>query len=111
MEHLAKKRDRTPTPPPEAHYDAEAEVRNRGTAFYAFSKDETVRNQEMEDLLRARKETVEEREEAGKKRWARDKAKEERRRKIEELRGRRRAEEFLNGLGDLPGLSGVAESE
>ncbi|OJD15773.1 hypothetical protein AJ78_03991 [Emergomyces pasteurianus Ep9510] len=111
MEHIAKTRDRTPTPPPEAHYDAEAEVRTRGTGFYAFSKDEAARKEEMDELLKARKETLGERDVATKKKSARDKAKEERRRKIEELRGRRRAEEFLSGLGELGGIGGDARKE
>ncbi|EEQ83983.1 uncharacterized protein BDCG_00788 [Blastomyces dermatitidis ER-3] len=106
MEHIAKKRDRTPTPPPETHYDAAAEVRTRGTGFYAFSKDQAARKEEMEELLKARKETLGERDAATKKESAREKAKDERRRKIEELRSKRRAEEFLNGLGDLEGIGG-----
>ncbi|KAK2809810.1 hypothetical protein FQN50_003450 [Emmonsiellopsis sp. PD_5] len=106
MAHLAKRRDRTPTPPPEAHYDAEAEVRTRGTGFYAFSKDEKARREEMEELLRARKDTLEGREASMGKKGARERAKEERRRKVEELRSKRRAEEFLSGLGDLGGLGG-----
>ncbi|PGH18045.1 hypothetical protein AJ79_00671 [Helicocarpus griseus UAMH5409] len=109
MEHIAKTRDRTPTPPPETHYDAEAEVRTRGTGFYAFSKDEAARKEEMDELLKARQETVGEREATKKKKSARELAKEERRKKIEELRGKRRAEEFLSGLGDLGGLSGAGE--
>ncbi|EGC40833.1 conserved hypothetical protein [Histoplasma capsulatum var. duboisii H88] len=104
MEHIAKARDRTPTPPPEAHYDAEAEVRTRGTGFYAFSKDEVARKEEMDELLKARNETLGERDATAKKKSAREKAKEERRRKIEELRAKRRADEFLNGLGDLGGM-------
>ncbi|KLJ07192.1 hypothetical protein EMPG_17320 [Blastomyces silverae] len=104
MEHIAKTRDRTPTPPPDTYYDAEAEVRTRGTGFYAFSKDGAAREEEMEELMKARKETLGERDAATKKKSAREKAKEERRRKIEELRSKRRAEEFLNGLGDLGGI-------
>ncbi|OJD26664.1 hypothetical protein ACJ73_01947 [Blastomyces percursus] len=108
MEHIAKTRDRTPTPPPETHYDAEAEVRTRGTGFYAFSKDQAARKEEMEELLKARKETLGERDAAIKKRSTREKTKDERRRKIEELRSKRRAEEFLNGLGDLGSIGGDA---
>ncbi|OAX80187.1 hypothetical protein ACJ72_05484 [Emergomyces africanus] len=111
MEHIAKTRDRTPTPPPETHYDAEAEVRTRGTGFYAFSKDEAARKEEMDELLKARNETLGERDAATKKKSAREKAKEERRKKIEELRSKRRAEEFLNGLGDLGGIGGDAKKE
>lgn len=100
MADLAKRRDRSPTPE-ETHYDAEGEVRNRGTGFYAFSKDEAARKEEMEELMRVRGETMTERDQASSKKSAREKAKEERKKKIEELRGKRRAEEFLNGLGGI----------
>ncbi|KAI5287194.1 hypothetical protein KEM54_006176 [Ascosphaera aggregata] len=99
MAELAAKRDRTPTPPPETHYDAEHEIRTRGTGFYAFSKDEETRKKEMEELKRAREETLKEREQGRDKKRKRDELKEERRRKIEELRIKRRAEQFLNDLG------------
>ncbi|KAI5305803.1 GTP-binding protein [Ascosphaera pollenicola] len=99
MAELAAKRDRTPTPPPETHYDAEHEIRTRGTGFYAFSKDEETRKKEMEELKKAREDTLTEREQGRDKKRKRDEAKEERRKKIEELRSKRRAEEFLNGLG------------
>ncbi|CEL07213.1 hypothetical protein ASPCAL10376 [Aspergillus calidoustus] len=70
MAHLAKRRDRSPTPD-EVHYDADAEVRNRGTGFYAFSKDEEVRKKQMEE------------------------------KEVDKLRAKRRAEMFLSGLGDI----------
>lgn len=98
MSHLAERRDKSPTPPPETHYDPEGEVRSRGTGFYAFSKDESQRKEEMEELSRARNETMEERSQTTEKKSAREKAKEERKKKIEEMRGKRRAEEFLSGL-------------
>jgi hypothetical protein len=108
MARLAQRRDRSPTPPPETHYNAEGEVRQRGTGFYAFSKDEELRKHEMDELLNARAETLNERGQTAKKKSARQKAKEERMKKIEELRGKRRAEEFLSGLeGLMP--TGVAE--
>jgi hypothetical protein len=102
MASLASKRDRSPTPPEATHYDAEAEVRTRGTAFYAFSQDEKLRQQEMEELLNARKETEQEREARTGRKTERERLKEERRKKIQELRGKRQAERFLEGLsGDL----------
>lgn len=58
MSHLAARRDRSPTPPEKKHYDAEAEVRNRGTGFYTFSTDEEERKQQMEDLRVLREETL-----------------------------------------------------
>ncbi|KAL2814919.1 hypothetical protein BJX63DRAFT_183608 [Aspergillus granulosus] len=87
MAQLAKRRDRSPTPD-EVHYDADAEVRNRGTGFYAFSKDEEVRKKQMEELMNVRAETED-----------------ERRKEVDKLRAKRRAEMFLSGLGDI-GVSG-----
>jgi len=57
MAELAKKRDKSATPPPDTHFDASAEVRTRGTGFYAFSHDKADREREMEELEKARLET------------------------------------------------------
>ncbi|KAI1966898.1 hypothetical protein LOZ58_000388 [Ophidiomyces ophidiicola] len=111
MSHLAKRRDRTPTPPPETHYDADGEIRNRGTGFYAFSKDEEARQTEMADLLQARDETVKERGHTSSRKEERQRAKAERLRKIEELRGKRRAEDFLSKLGNMEDLGSLGEAE
>ncbi|RAK84670.1 hypothetical protein BO79DRAFT_180645, partial [Aspergillus costaricaensis CBS 115574] len=100
MSDLAARRDRSATPPEEMHYDAEAEVRNRGTGFYAFSKDEKVRRQQMEELLNAREETQRERDARWERRAERERLRDERRKKVDELRAKRRAEMFLAGLGD-----------
>ncbi|EEA27271.1 hypothetical protein EYB25_001723 [Talaromyces marneffei] len=99
MAYLASKRDRSATPPESLHYDAEAEVRTRGTGFYKFSKDGKEREQEMHDLLNVRVETEREREERGRRKVERDRVKDERRAKIRELRGKRQADKFLDGLG------------
>ncbi|PWY84513.1 hypothetical protein BO94DRAFT_536068 [Aspergillus sclerotioniger CBS 115572] len=101
MSYLAARRDRSPTPPEEMHYDADAEVRNRGTGFYAFSKDEKVRKQQMEELLNARDETQRERDARRERRAERERLRDERRKKVDELRAKRRAEMFLAGLGDV----------
>jgi hypothetical protein len=101
MSYLAKRRDRSPTPPEEMHYDADAEVRNRGTGFYAFSKDENVRRQQMEELMNARDETRRERDARRERRAERERVKDERRKKIGELRSKRQAEMFLAKLGDV----------
>jgi hypothetical protein len=98
MAFLAARRDRSPTPPEQAHYDAEAEVRTRGTGFYKFSADEKTREKEMEELLSTRKETEREREVRGERRAERDRIKEERKKKVQELRSRHHAERFLKGL-------------
>lgn len=57
MARLAARRDRSATPPEATHYDADAEVRNRGTGFYAFSSDPEERKKQMEDLARTRQDT------------------------------------------------------
>ncbi|KAL4739686.1 hypothetical protein BDV11DRAFT_187128 [Aspergillus similis] len=106
MAYLAKRRDRSPTPE-QVHYDADAEVRNRGTGFYAFSKDEEVRKKQMEELLNARVETVKERDVRRERRLERERVKDERRKEIEKLRAKRRAEMFLSGLKNIDiGVSG-----
>ncbi len=63
MENLARKRDRSATPPEEVHYDASGEVRSKGVGFYAFSRDEEGRRVEMEALERERLRTERERRE------------------------------------------------
>ncbi|KAK4048992.1 Protein-lysine N-methyltransferase efm4 [Microbotryomycetes sp. JL221] len=45
------------------HYDASKEVRARGAGFMSFSKDEQVRQQQMEALQRERVETIRKRQE------------------------------------------------
>lgn len=111
MSYLASRRDRSPTPPEETHYDPESEVRSRGTGFYAFSRDKEQREREMEELMQARKETEREREARRERRVERERIKEERKRKIKELRGKRQAEMFLEGLGDLGGLTATAQAQ
>lgn len=100
MEELARKRDKSPTPPPDQHYDADWEIRTKGTGFFKFSKDEETRTAEMAALAEERKRTEE-------KRRAREDEKEARRRQIERRRedmaarrAKRQADTFLDGLGD-----------
>lgn len=57
MEDLARRRDRSLTPPPASHYDANSEIRSKGVGFYAFSREEGERRREMEELERQRQET------------------------------------------------------
>ena len=101
MSYLASRRDRSPTPPEETHYNPDSEVRNRGTGFYAFSKDEGERKQQMEELMGTREETMRERKAKQERRAERERVKDERRKKIEELRVKRKAEVFLDNLGDM----------
>jgi hypothetical protein len=102
MADIAKKRDRSATPPPESHYDADAEVRTKGTAFYGFSKDAEGRRKEMEALERERLETEKARKERDVRKETRRKELEERRKLIAEQRGKAQADKFLSGL-QLPG--------
>ncbi|KAL8305742.1 hypothetical protein RB597_003537 [Gaeumannomyces tritici] len=117
MEALARKRDRSATPPPETHYDAAREIRTRGTGFYAFTAgDEARRKEEMEALEAARAETERVRREREERaRGRRDEVErrrreiDERRKDVAERRAKKLADSFLDGLGaDLGG--GPAEA-
>ena len=99
METLARKRDRSLTPPEETHYDASKEVRSKGVGFYAFSGDKEGRQREMEDLEREREETERRRGEREREKEERKKMLEERRKVVREKRGERLAERFLRELG------------
>lgn len=79
MENIARKRDRSMTPPEEVHYDASKEVRSKGVGFYAFSKDAEGRRREMNELKKERDET-------------------EREKKDREVRERKREEEVQNEI-------------
>jgi hypothetical protein len=57
MEELAKKRDKSLTPPPDMHFDASREVRQKGTVFFQFSEDAEERKKQMEGLERERIQT------------------------------------------------------
>lgn len=99
MEELARKRDRSATPPPAQHYDADWEIRTKGTGFFKFSKDEEARRAEMESLAEERSKTEEQRR-------VREEQKDTRRREIakrrEEMtarRAKRQADSFLDKLG------------
>ncbi|KAI0429612.1 hypothetical protein F5Y09DRAFT_309906 [Xylaria sp. FL1042] len=98
MASLAAKRDRTPTPPPDTHFDGRAEIRTKGTGFYQFSRDEETRRAEMESLMaeRANTERVRGLREAEKEKRRREI--EERRRKIGARRAGKLADNFLDGL-------------
>jgi hypothetical protein len=104
IEELARKRDRSPTPPEDVHYDASKEVRSKGVGFYSFSKDKESREKEMGALERERTETEKGRMEKQARLAKRKKEVEERRRVIQEKRGKEEADRFLDGLaGDLGG--------
>lgn len=108
MEALALKRDRSATPPDARHYDARAEVRTKGTAFYAFSRDEETRRDEMAALEAERARTEQARQEKEELVAARKREMEERRSQMAERRARKMADSFLNTLEQdiLDGSSG-----
>ncbi|EGS19891.1 uncharacterized protein CTHT_0043830 [Thermochaetoides thermophila DSM 1495] len=114
MEELARKRDRSPTPPPAVHYDADKEIRTRGVGFYKFSSEEEKRQAEMKALEEERERTEQVRREREDRLAKRRKEIEERRREIAERRARKMAESFLEGLGrdlEMKGASTTAGDE
>ncbi len=98
MEEIARKRDRSLTPPDMKHYEADKEIRSKGVGFYSFSKDEGMRMKEMKNLEKERLETERVRKEREEKKEARKKETEERRRAIGEKRAKKQADSFLDGL-------------
>lgn len=105
MAELAARRDRSATPPEQMHYDADAEVRNRGTGFYAFSRDEKERQKQMEELKQAREETQKQRERFSARAAEHQATIENRRRQVQELRTKRLAARFLDSLPNAQGAS------
>jgi hypothetical protein len=99
MEELARKRDRSLTPPEKKHYEAGKEFRVRGVGFYGFPWDEEARGKAMGALEEERRETERVRRERDERRERRLREVEERRRLIGEKRAAKRAENFLEGLG------------
>lgn len=99
MEALAKKRDKSLTPPPEEHFDSTKEVRMKGIGFYQFAGTEEERTRQMEGLESERKETERARAERQNKLDERRRMVEERRKEIQSKRSKRKADEFLAGLG------------
>ncbi|KAK5128210.1 hypothetical protein LTR85_002877 [Meristemomyces frigidus] len=100
MEELAKKRDKSLTPPPEQHFDASAEIRTKGTGFFQFSGDADERKRQMENLEQERAETERRRKEREGKLDERRKQIEARRAEISQRRGKRKADDFLDQLGE-----------
>jgi hypothetical protein len=98
MEEIAKKRDRSMTPPEQKHYEADKEFRIKGVGFYSFSKDERLREKEMAALEQERLETEKVRRERENRRGKRKQEIEERRKVIGEKRAKKQAGYFLDGL-------------
>jgi hypothetical protein len=103
MAEIAKKRDKSATPPPDTHYDAGAEIRNKGTGFYTFSHDAEGRKKEMDALEKERLETERIRKEKDAAKEKRLKEIEERRKLIAEQKAKAQADKFLNNL-DIEGI-------
>lgn len=99
MEALARKRDRSPTPPEALHYQADREIRTKGVGFYQFSREEARRQEEMRALEEERARTEAARKDREEKAARRRREIEERRREIGERRAKKMAESFLDGLG------------
>ncbi|RDA83559.1 hypothetical protein CP532_5353 [Ophiocordyceps camponoti-leonardi (nom. inval.)] len=106
MEELARKRDRSATPPAMTHYDADSEIRTKGVSFYKFSKDEETRTGEMSALEAERQQTEQQRKAREEEREARRREIERRRRDMGARRAKRQADDFLDGLTD----GGAAET-
>lgn len=100
MAELAKKRDKSLTPPPEQHFDAAAEIRTKGTGFFQFSGDAEERKRQMENLEVERAETEQRRKEREEKLGERRRQIEARRAEISQRRGKRKADDFLDQLGE-----------
>ncbi|KAI1106603.1 hypothetical protein F4804DRAFT_347900 [Jackrogersella minutella] len=104
MEHLASRRDKDPTPPPDTHFDGAAEIRAKGVGFYHFSREEAARKDQMRALEAERLNTERARQEREDARGRRKREIEERRAKIGARRAERLAESFLDGLaGEMAG--------
>ena len=99
MEEIARKRDRSMTPPEAKHYEADKEVRSKGVGFYSFSKDEKVREREMKALEEERLRTEEHRREREERKEMRRREIGERRKLIVEKRAVKMADSFLDALG------------
>ncbi|KAK0385190.1 hypothetical protein NLU13_7668 [Sarocladium strictum] len=98
MEELARKRDRSATPPEQKHYDADWEIRTKGTGFFKFSKDEETRTREMEQLAEERKKTEEARKTKETEKEKRRREIEERRKEMAARRAKKQADSFLEGM-------------
>lgn len=98
MAEIAAKRDRGDTPPADTHFDANAEIRRKGTGFYTFSGEQEERKKQMEALEKERAETERKRSQFRDRKEERRKEVEERRKAIRQKRAKGEADKFLDGL-------------
>lgn len=99
MAELAKKRDKSLTPPPDEHFDGNKEIRTKGTGFFQFSGDADERKKQMENLENERAETERKRKERDSKMAERRAQIEARRLEVQKKSAKRKADEFLEELG------------
>lgn len=110
MEEIARKRDRSMTPPEATHYDGNAEIRSKGVGFFNFSKDEALRKKEMAALEKERAETDRIRRDREAKKAERQKEIEARRKEIGQKRARKQADDLLAEIGlDIEGATGAPQ--
>jgi hypothetical protein len=109
MADLAAKRDRSLTPPPDTHFDASKEIRQKGVGFMQFSLDDQERKKQFENLEMERVETERVRAEREKKIKDRKDEIERRRNAIRQKRGKMQADDFLSGLGQELGAQPAKE--
>ena len=98
MAAIAAKRDKSATPPPDTHYDANWEIRNRGTGFYQFSGDNEERKREQQELENQRTETEKKRQEKEDSKERRKQELEQRKNLIAAEKRKREADNFLESL-------------
>jgi hypothetical protein len=98
MEEVARKRDRSPTPPEAKHYEADKEIRSKGVGFYSFSKHEALRMKEMEALEAERRETERIKAEREERKERKRMEIEKRKKEIGMKRAKKQADSFLEGL-------------
>ncbi|KAF2206234.1 hypothetical protein CERZMDRAFT_53567 [Cercospora zeae-maydis SCOH1-5] len=108
MADLAKKRDKSLTPPPEEHFDSNKEVRTKGTGFFQFSADAEERKTQMENLESERAETEGRRKERDSKMAERRAQIEARRLEVQQKNAKRKADEFLEELSGQMGAANDA---
>jgi len=102
MAELAAKRDKEATPPPDEHFDGKKEIRTKGAGFFQFSNDEDERKRQMTALENERQETELKQAESRKRKEDRKRDIEERRKAIQQKRGKAKADRFLDDLmGEL----------
>lgn len=111
MEELARKRDKSLTPPPDEHFDSHKEVRTKGTGFFQFSGNAEKRKEQMENLEKERVETETKRREREGKMSQRKAQIEARRDEIRRKSAKRKADEFLADLGAKMSAQEAGEEE